>query len=155
MRIKEKHYDTLYHKGKLPRKIKKNLLGLKISKSELKRLLKYTIIINHKNPKAATIWPYEYCPWCGCQGTISSGNKTSYPELWVDQFCIRCGAVVGWADNSPFYHVLEKMIPEDRHINCPDDCPCKTDSGIDPEEVYWNKIVPDQFRKMAGIRLAK
>jgi hypothetical protein len=147
--MKYKYYNRFYSREKVPRRVKKYFLGNKVKKSYLKKLLKNTIIIKHKYPESAQIWPYEYCPYCGTKGCFSTGNMASYPERYVCYTCMRCGKVVGGADNSPYYHVLEDIVPEDRHYNCGDDCLCKKD--MSPDEYYWEKIVPNQYKEMSGI----
>lgn len=95
--------------GKLPRKVKKAILGLKISNSSLKRLLKSVQIIAPSETmyEQTEIKPYPFCPHCGCTSSRGSGNKTFYPEHWEYFYCNRCNKVVGYIDNSPFIHALE------------------------------------------------
>lgn len=94
---------------KLPRKVKKAILGKRISKCKLKRLLKSVKIIETANTmyERTEIEPFAFCPNCGSRSAIASGNKVSYPEHWEDFNCIRCGYLVGEIDNSPFIHALQ------------------------------------------------
>ena len=94
---------------KLPRKIKKIVLGKKLSKSKLKKLLDAVVIESHANTMYETpnIKPYLFCPWCGCTLMIGTGNLSAYPEHWEKFFCGRCNNIIGYIDNSPFVHALE------------------------------------------------
>ena len=104
-----KAYQSLQCDERMPRKIKKKILGKRMSNGKLKQLLKTVQIISqaktmHENP---VIKPYTFCPHCGCTGMIGSGNMTTYPEHWETFKCIRCNKIVGYIDNSPFSHALE------------------------------------------------
>lgn len=109
MKIKSKHYWAYYHGEKLPRKIKKAILGKQMSKAKLTRLLKSVTL----GPPIRTmyerreIYPFAFCPKCGCKDYTGSGNRTYYPEHWESFNCVRCSNVVGYIDNSPFIHALE------------------------------------------------
>lgn len=95
---------------KFPRKLKKYILDRRVSKSKLKRMLKETECLGdvktmYERPEFV---PYgEFCPKCGESKYIGTGNKTSYPEHWEYFHCLRCKSVVGYIDNSPFYHALQ------------------------------------------------
>lgn len=104
-----KVYRAIHLSHKLPRKVKKRLFGLKMSKAELNRLLKSVEIISPAKTMYETpeIKPYMFCPHCGCISMRGSGNLTSYPEHWEYYYCNRCNKVVGYIDNSPFIHALE------------------------------------------------
>lgn len=93
---------------KLPRKIKKQILGFKLSKNKIRKR------INKLEAKTAT-WANgykvnyvedEFCPKCGCEEYYSSGEMAEYPETWVRHYCLRCGALVAEADNSAMVHEL-------------------------------------------------
>ncbi len=104
-----KLYCSIMDDEKLPRKLKKHILGKKLSKYKLNKLLKNVTIgepasTMYETPK---ISPYPFCPKCGCREKKSTGNMTTYPEHWEHFLCIRCGFLVGVIDNSPFYHALE------------------------------------------------
>ena len=105
--VKFRYYRKLHNNEKLSRKTKKQFLGRRLSKTKLKKLLNSVQIIQNKYPQAATILPHKFCPKCGCTKTRSTGNMVEYPELWVRVYCLRCGFLVGEADNSPFVHALE------------------------------------------------
>lgn len=98
----------LHLEGKIPRKIKKQLLGRKLTKSKLSKLLKVMttegVKTMYERPK---ITPYDFCPKCGCQHYFGTGNMTTYPEHYEIFRCLRCNNEVGMIDNSPFYHVLQ------------------------------------------------
>lgn len=111
MKIKYQHYIALEDRESLPRKTKKAILGLRMSKSALKRLIKSVkvgepIITMYERPN---ITPYLFCPDCGCTDTYGSGNKSYYPEHWEEFRCLRCHSVTAYIDNSPYIHKLEYM----------------------------------------------
>jgi ribosomal protein S27AE len=93
--------------NKVSRKTKKQFLGKRPGKANLNKLLKNVQIIPNKYPQSSTILPYPFCPKCGCTETRNTGNMAEHPELWVRTYCLRCGFLVGEADNSPFVHALE------------------------------------------------
>ena len=101
--------DALTEGDKIPRKAKKQILGKRMSKTKLKRLLDSVEIIGiaqtmHEEPN---IKPYLFCPQCGCTETRDGGNLTAHPEYWSYTYCLRCNKVVGYIDNSPYIHALE------------------------------------------------
>jgi ribosomal protein S27AE len=105
--MKSKYWWMIRTGEKVSRKTKKQTLGKRIGKSGLKKLLNSVQIIPNKYPQPATILPYPFCPKCGCSETRMTGNMADHPELWVRSYCLRCGFLVGEADNSPFVHALE------------------------------------------------
>jgi len=110
-------HRSLSYMEKVPRKLKKAILGKRISKSKLRRMLAETKIIKMKYPEPAMILPEQFCPNCGCNVSYVEDHGVPYPEIWIDDHCLRCHEVVGGADNSPYYHVLEDMIePEQSEI---------------------------------------
>ncbi len=104
-----KAFKALAEGEKIPRKNKKAVLGLKMSQSKLRRLLKSVQIIKSCDTMfdRPVIHPYTFCPKCGCKLYYGSGNMTSYPEHWEEFNCLRCHKLVGYIDNSPFYHALQ------------------------------------------------
>lgn len=151
MRITEQDAMLYLEGSRLRRKAKKFFLGKKVTRSRLRRMIARSIVVEHRYPTAATVLPKEFCPECGCTAMHSSGNMTSYPEVWINYSCARCGATVGEEDNSPFEHRLIDLIPEERTVRCSDACPCRRDSS--PDEVYWNETVPKEFMQATGIRM--
>jgi hypothetical protein len=105
--VKARHISMILDGYKVSRKTKKKILGIRMSKPRLKRLLESVEVVMNKYPEPATILPYSFCPKCGCTHTRSTGNMVEHPELWVQVSCLRCGFLVGEADNSPFVHALE------------------------------------------------
>jgi transcription initiation factor IIE alpha subunit len=99
--MKEKHYNRFYRQfeyyGKCPRKIKKAILGKKMSGSKLRRQIKHF-------DNSAGIY---FCPECGCESLKIYDHGVQYPEVWYDAHCLRCSSIVGTADNSEFQHVLD------------------------------------------------
>lgn len=110
MKIKAlKVFDALNEGSKLPRKIKKMILGKKPNKSKLRKLLQSVEIIQPASTCYETpiIKPYLFCPFCGCTLMRGTGNRVEYPEHWEVFYCVRCNKPVGNIDNSPFVHALE------------------------------------------------
>lgn len=110
-----KAYQSLQNDERMPRKVKKIILGKRMSKGKLNKLLKTVQIINTANTmyESPEIKPYTFCPHCGCTGMTGSGNLTTYPEHWENFRCLRCNKIVGYIDNSPFSHALE--YPNDNY----------------------------------------
>lgn len=94
------------------RKTKKFILGKKMNKRKLKARLAAVDVTKNRYPEPATLSD-EFCPKCGCEATRSTGNMAPYPEVWVEEKCLRCGFLVGMADNSPWYRALE--FPENNY----------------------------------------
>lgn len=93
---------------KRPRKIKKAVLGIRLNKNKLRKLLSGVKVIPATNGyDCAEILPYPFCPKCGCTWVRFGDNKAQYPERWVSGYCARCGNHVVESDNSPYYHALE------------------------------------------------
>lgn len=95
------------YRGKLPRKAKKFILGRKLNKKSLKKLLDSVEIIYHEDSSSNEVLPYPFCPKCSCAETRFIDHGVPYPEIWVDIFCARCNHLVCTSDNSPYYHCLE------------------------------------------------
>lgn len=96
--------------GKIPRKIKKQILGVRKSKCEVRRMLKNTVALEPIKTmyERREFVPYgSFCPKCGESRYVGSGNQTYYPEHWEYFHCLRCRNTVGYIDNSPFVHALE------------------------------------------------
>jgi hypothetical protein len=91
-----KYFDKLKNDEHVPRWAKKQLLGKKLSKTKLRKLVK-----TYKEGDKT------FCPYCGCKMQWSTNNMASYPERWVKCFCLRCGELVEVSDNSPYYHILD------------------------------------------------
>lgn len=106
-----KYWRRLQNGEKIPRKAKKAILGYKMSKTKLKyRISKVEIIKHIKTIYDGFGLSDAFCPKCGCEYYSSSGNRVKYPELWETYYCLRCGAIVAEADNSPYWHVLYEEI---------------------------------------------
>lgn len=93
MKLKKvkKHYryfTKLLEGDKIPRKAKKAILGIKLNKAKIRK--------KFKKSKA------EFCPRCGCETITATENMASYPEVWKNHYCCRCGFLVGVEDNSPY-----------------------------------------------------
>jgi hypothetical protein len=109
MKLKYAHFLAMGHNQKVPRKAKRLLVGIRMSKSALNRKLKNLSLVRPcKTMYERTEFNQElFCPKCGCEHYHGTGNMTSYPEHWEYFYCLRCHYRVAWIDNSPFIHVLE------------------------------------------------
>lgn len=103
----ERYWDHLQLGWKMPRKAKKYLIGTKMSRNKLRKLLNSVVIIPQTYPASSSISPHPFCPKCGCVAVIHGGNLVEYPEVYIRDNCARCYHLVGMADNSPYYHALE------------------------------------------------
>lgn len=105
----DKVFIAILNGDKLPRKIKKQLLGKRMSKAKLRRLVASVVIEDKATTmyEGAVILPYAFCPKCGCRDSRGSGNWAEYPEHWENFYCIRCNNIVAQVDNSPLIHCLE------------------------------------------------
>jgi hypothetical protein len=110
------HYKYLLKHGGdikgISRKTKKRLLGRIMNRRILKERLSLVVVTERNYPEPATISDC-FCPKCGCEATRSTGNMAEYPEVWVNEFCLRCGFLVGTADNSPWISCLQ--FPEEKY----------------------------------------
>lgn len=107
-----KYWNAIHYGDKLPRKVKKKMLGYRMSSCKLSRLLKSVKVLETYPTmfERPNIHPYTFCPSCGETGYIGTGNMASYPEHWEDFNCIRCHSKVATIDNSPFIHILERVV---------------------------------------------
>jgi len=107
--MSSKLYEWFREGGRIPRKLKKQVLGKKMKRKVLRHMLKTLQF----GPPIVTMWDRRecnhglFCPNCGERDYRGTGNMTEYPEHWEYFYCIRCRKKVGEIDNSPFYHVLE------------------------------------------------
>ena len=109
MEIKEKHYNKMYQGEKLSRRVKKIMFGKKPSRKALRlRIERATLVTIKPFENSYTYeWPDDdFCPYCGCEDTRSTGNMTAYPEEWRIEFCRRCDAKVSTHDNGEVWHAL-------------------------------------------------
>lgn len=106
MKIRDKHWQAVSdgESRYLPRKIKKAILGKRIGRERLGRMIRAAL------GKRTDL----FCPKCGCVVDYSTGNMAGYPEHWEKSYCARCGDLVGEIDNSEFMHVLD--FPETYRI---------------------------------------
>jgi len=109
MKVKYKHFRGILYRDRLPRKVKKSILGLRISTCALKRKIKAFETIS-----PAILWwgrpetnMATFCPYCGCNAEGAVDHHVPYPEVWIDYYCYRCKAVVARVDNSAYHHILE------------------------------------------------
>lgn len=83
-----------------------------MSKAELDHLIDQVILVKHKYPGSPDIYPFEFCPNCGCTKVNFYDHGAPYPEVWIEETCARCGKWVAGADNSRWGHILEDVISE-------------------------------------------
>jgi len=78
-------------------------------KKELQKMIDSVFIVqDKKSPHLEPyIFPFAFCPICGCSQMRVVNRHVPYPEIWIIGYCKRCGNRVGEADNSRFFHVLE------------------------------------------------
>lgn len=74
-----------------------------LNKRKLEKLLSSV-----RKTEGGEIEPYLFCPHCGCREVRSVDHNVEWPEIWTEDFCLRCGKYVGGADNSVHVHVLER-----------------------------------------------
>ncbi len=115
MKKKHRYYRAIVLGRKCPRKAKKAILGLKMSESSVRQLIKTVTIGDPIKTmyERVEISPYAFCPKCGCKEYVGHGNRAAYPEHWESFTCLRCDTLVGYIDNSPFIHALE--CPENNY----------------------------------------
>lgn len=105
MKVKQSQVYRFYQGEKVPRKIKKLLLGLRQNKSKLRKRLKNVKVLNKGRCGDIELNDY-FCPKCGCECQDIVDHEVGYPEKWVDYYCMRCGNHVAFVDNSPYTHCL-------------------------------------------------
>lgn len=105
----KKIYTTLEYGGKLPRRIKKQILGKKLNRRKLKALLASVKLDRNTEGSVIGILPYMFCPNCGCESFHTIDHHAKWPEIWIEDYCRRCNHFVGGADNSPYITVFECM----------------------------------------------
>jgi hypothetical protein len=105
-----KHYGDI---RSVSRKTKKAIIGTRISRKKLRERLATVVVTRNKYPEPATISD-EFCPKCGCESSRTTENMAEYPEVWVKEFCLRCGFLLGMADNSPWVSCLE--FPKEGYV---------------------------------------
>jgi hypothetical protein len=93
-----------------PRKLKKQILGTKMSKNKLESLLSNVTFVEDKEYHHIAILPFTFCPFCGCRSSYDDPHYADYPEVWVEDRCCRCHRWVGGADNSYYHHILEDLF---------------------------------------------
>ena len=118
MKIPYAKFKKAINAEKMPRKIKKYILGKKINKSNIKKLIDKLSI--ETSCSSVNIKPFEFCPHCGCKETRVEDNGVPYPEIWVDIYCLRCDEWVCGADNSRFHHILEECVSVNQITVCND-----------------------------------
>jgi hypothetical protein len=85
--------------AKLPRKTKKLIEGVKLSKSKLNKM------ILNKDKKL-----YGICPKCGKSSFRDTGNMTTYPEEWSQMFCRSCDLMIAFSDNGLYGNLVDEIM---------------------------------------------
>jgi len=107
-------FCALEYGDKVPRKEKKAIMGTRVSRNKLRRMLAKVQVIQNKYPKPSTIINGDFCPKCGCLAdAVCTGNMSEYPEHYEKFTCLRCDFLLGLIDNSPYYSAFE--FPEDNY----------------------------------------
>ena len=78
-----------------------------MSKAELDHLLSSVIVMEKGYAEEASIFPFRFCPRCGCSKEYWYNHGVPYPERWETGYCKRCDFKIGESDNSPYVHCLE------------------------------------------------
>lgn len=105
-----KAYQELCDNEKVPRKMKKAVLGRRLNKTKLRRKLRRVQVILNTYPQPATILPETFCPLCGCTESAGGGElciSDDSRDTCQQGYCLRCGFLVWEVDNSPMVHCLE------------------------------------------------
>lgn len=71
-------YYNYFGIKRLPRKLKKRILGRIINKSKLRKLLSMVKVTYIEDGKVE-IHPYQFCTHCGCKVMYGTGNKKNVP----------------------------------------------------------------------------
>ena len=91
---------------KISRKKKKTLLGRKIPKSSLKKLIR--VCVSHMKGKiiyeSREVFPYPFCPKCGCKSQTTYGPVSGDPESLQQHDCSRCAYTVAQQGLGEYYH---------------------------------------------------
>lgn len=53
-----------------------------------------------------------FCIKCGCTASRHLDHRIPYPEIWIEDFCLRCNAFFGGADNSDYKYELQYYLEE-------------------------------------------
>lgn len=106
---KYKHFLAFLNGEKIPRKAKKSLLGKRLNKQKIGKILSNLQVLEvaktmYDRPVFNVPW---ICPKCGCERRRTTGNMTSYPEHWENIYCLRCNHLIAFIDNSPYIHCFE------------------------------------------------
>ena len=105
MEVKQSYLARFYSGEKVPRKVKKALIGTKCSKKDLKNRLKNIRVISED--RYGIMLNDYFCPKCGCNCEKRESHYVEYPEIWNDYYCLRCGYHTAYEDNGPYTHCLE------------------------------------------------
>lgn len=108
-------YDGDFNE-KLPRKLKKQILGTRINRSKLRnrsrKLVKEFIRLDNACIDVSVDDYDLFCPKCGfthynsdyCSDGVDSSSSSH---------CLKCGTYIGGHDNSPWYSVFQEMELKD------------------------------------------
>ena len=105
-----KAFHTITEGGKVPRKMKKALLGTRVNKNKLRKKISLLKLLDTADSMydEPTFNMDAFCPKCGCKCMHGTGNMAyEYPQHYENFYCLRCNHHVAYVDNSPFTHCLE------------------------------------------------
>ena len=114
--MKTRYYERFYEGEKIPRKAKKQILGLLPTRRALKERIervKFETIKPFNNNYNYLYPDDDFCPYCGCEHSRSAGNLACYPEEWIKFYCHRCNKMVSYRDNGLVWHALMDFKPEE------------------------------------------
>ena len=112
--MKIKYFEKLCLGEKIPRKVKKQILGLLPTKKALKERIER---VKFDNSYGYLYPDDDFCPCCGCEHYRSTGNMACYPEKWFKYYCCRCGKMVSYSDNGLVWHILMEYKKERRNYD--------------------------------------
>jgi len=99
--------QAIDYNEKLPRKVKKVILGKILTKNKIKKYYKNSVLLIHTYPASTELNKPLICPICGCLKTRFVNHNMEWPDVWNENFCTRCGYLINYVDNSPNYSFLD------------------------------------------------
>lgn len=104
----ERTYQALVDKERIPRKHKLAWLGRRLSKKQIREKIERW----RSRPEDEQNHSY-FCPNCGCGSGYLHDHEVEYPEIWKDEYCLRCHTKIAWTDNSPWRFALNNLFKKD------------------------------------------
>ena len=111
--MKVRYYRRFHVGDKIPRKAKKQILGLLPTRKDLRARIERVKLDNN----CGYLYPDDdFCPYCGCDYARSTRNMACYPEEWIQYYCHRCNKMVSYRDNGAVWHALMDFKPEESEV---------------------------------------